>query len=130
MRDRSRHASFAGRSRQGTRAKAGGEIDDRRDLVRIGQQIFKVAAPARRIIADEILADRGPIEDGLDAATQAHRSLGLNVPDWPQHFHDQVGVDIGDRQRAEHRGRVIGQRGFPLRDVLRVLPAGAVRADV
>ena len=86
--------------------------------------------PARGIVAGAVLADGGPIEDRLDATTQAHRRLGLDVPDWPQHFDDQVGVDIEHRQRAEHRGRVIGQRRFRLRDVLRVIPAGAVRADV
>nr|GEU28428.1 hypothetical protein [Tanacetum cinerariifolium] len=88
-----------------------------------------MAPPARRIVAAAVLADGGPVEDGLAAATQAHRRFGLDVPDRPQHFYYQLGIDIGHRQRAEHRGCVIGQRGLPLRDVLGVLPAGAVRAD-
>lgn len=89
-----------------------------------------MAAPARWIVAAAVLADGGPIENGIDAATQAHRRLRLDVPDWPQHFDYQVGVDIGYWQRAEHRESVIGQRRFPLRDVLRVLPASAMCADI
>lgn len=106
------------------------EISDRRDLVRIGQQVLQMAAPPGRIFALPIFADGGPVDDAFDPSAQAHGRFCLGVPDWPENLHDEVGIDVGNRQGTEHRRRVVRQRALPLCGVLGALPAAAVGADV
>lgn len=52
-----------------------GMILDWCDLVWIGEQVFQVPAPARRVIALPDPADCRPVEDALDPSAQARGSL-------------------------------------------------------
>lgn len=47
----------------------------------IGQDVFQMAAPARRIGAGMVAGRAGPVEDLLDAAAQAHGRLSFALPE-------------------------------------------------
>jgi hypothetical protein len=69
----------------------------RRDLVRVGEQVLQVTAPARRVFVMTKFGRGGLIEDRLDTSAQPRGRFRLGGPDGPQHFDGQVCVDIGHR---------------------------------
>ena len=103
---------------------------DPADLGFLRQQVFQVAAPARRVLAGAVAARRRPIEDAFNSAAHPARRFRLHRPyrlDRAQHEPD---IDRLHRQAAEH-GIDVGIEGRrPLRGVLGVAPAGLVRIDV
>lgn len=82
--------------------KQGAKIRDRRDLIRVGQQVLKMSAPPCWVLADTVFADGSPVEEAFDPATQPDSRLGLGIPNRPQHLDDQVVIHVGYQQRPEH----------------------------
>lgn len=109
------------------------------DLGCCGEQVVQMALPARRVLALELTLGFRGVDHGLDATTNTVRCLGLGCPDRlddPQH---QCGVDAADREITDRLAIVVLRRlpvmidakqsHLPLRDMLRVLPAGSIRLD-
>src|SRR5476651_2265948 len=58
----------------------GGMMFDLADLRWFGQQVLKMTAPARRVVAGPIAACRRPVEDGFDPAPDSGGCLILRRP--------------------------------------------------
>src|SRR5579885_2656250 len=100
------------------------------DLRALRQEIFQVAAPARRVLAGPVPADLRPIENRLDPTSDPTGGLSFFRPDRLNGFHYEPGIDVRDRKGAED-GIDIGRQGVrPLIRMLGISPAGAVRRDV
>jgi hypothetical protein len=66
----------------------------------------------------------------LSMRPRSRVAVSFGVPDRREHLDHQGGIDIGHRQRADHRRRVGRQGTFPLRHMLGVTPAAPVCLDV
>jgi hypothetical protein len=71
---------------------------DTANLATTRQQVFEMAAPARRVFASAITARRRPIDDRFDAAAHPAGGFGLRGPDRLQRSHDEPDVDALHRQ--------------------------------
>src|SRR5689334_20318729 len=103
---------------------------NRPDLGLLREQVFEMAAPARRVIARAIPARRGPIEHRFDPPADAACGFRLCRPYRFDRFHDQPGIDRLNGEIAELGTDVGFERRRPLGRMLGIPPPGAMRLDV
>jgi hypothetical protein len=83
-----------------------------------------------RIEPGTVAADRCPIEDGFEAATEANRGLRLRLPDRLEDRHDVWRVDVRHQQVADDRVSERFDGGPPLAQMFDVGPLAGFRVDV
>ena len=57
------------------------------------QELVEMTAPARRIVALSKIANRCPVENGLDPATKARGGFGLGLPNGLKRSGDKRNVN-------------------------------------
>src|ERR1700737_670698 len=115
---------------------------DTAHLALLRQQVFEMAAPARRILTLAVAARGRPVDDRLDTPAQPGSRLRLCRPKGSgfvirsaanlllQHLHHERDIDGLHGEHAKDRIDVCGERARPLFGMLRVFPPGIVRLDV
>jgi hypothetical protein len=132
QRSRDQRAVLAqlGHERRQLRIGQCGVVLDLAHLATRRQQLVEMAAPARRVLSSAIAAHFCPVEHGLDAPAQAACRLRLRCPDGLQDLEHERCVDRLHRQCTDDGPGVGRERAGPLRRVLLIAPAGAMRLDV
>src|SRR5262249_10541533 len=99
------------------------------DLLWLLQEVIEVAAPACWVLARAQSLDPGPIKNGFDAAAYACGGYEFRSADRLEDLDDQVCVDVGNRELAEHRVCIGFERVAPLQRALAVAPPRLARCD-
>src|SRR5712672_4251852 len=94
------------------------------------QQVFQMAAPARRILALAIAARGRPVEDAFYPAAHPARGFWLLRPYRLDRLQHEPDIDDLHGKIAEHRIDIAFEGRAPLRGVLGVAPARLMGADV
>ena len=77
------------------------------DLVFPRQQIFQMRFPSGRIFTLAMAGDPSPIQYAFDPGPHARGGFRFRRPDRRKALHHKRGVDRVDRERTDHRVRVI-----------------------
>ena len=102
----------------------------RADLAGQWEQLVKVTAPTRWVVARAVSMNGGPRQHRFNATAKANSGLGFCPP---YGFQDAFDVSNGyraDGQLPDDKRRVLAQRLFPLDGVLRAAPPCPVRLHV
>jgi hypothetical protein len=93
------------------------------------QQKREAPFPLRRVRPVAEAPHLGRVEDRLDPAPHSGSRLGLLLPDRVENLHKEPHIDRSNRQIAQHRIGVGGERVPPLLPVLGVAPSRLVAGD-
>lgn len=107
----------------------GGAVFDRRDLFRVGQDVLQLPTPACRVGASAVTVGGGPIQNLFNATAHPGSGFGLRLPDRRQRAQHVRLVNLGDRQPAEVRRCIGGERVAPLLCMLGIAPCAFVFGD-